>query len=181
MTSTARDFPSVVAQTNVQLYNQLRAGGWSDGDVARAKVAYELSMRIVGSRFRPDGRPFTSHGIGTASILAGIGCDADVVIAGMLHNAYSWGDWGEGSHMMTDTKRAAVRDVVGTPAEALVAAYTRTPWRPPDIEAVLARAGDPNAQEHDVVLIKIANSAPRSRSWPRVRGATRGLTPPNVA
>lgn len=82
MTSDAPGVPTVVAQTNVQLYNQLQAAGWSELDRARVKGAYALSLRILASRFRPDGKPFTAHGIGTASILAGAGAKSTLCSRG---------------------------------------------------------------------------------------------------
>ncbi len=158
MTREPPSFPTVVAQTNLQLYNQLRAVSWSERDLARAKAAYSLLVRILSSRFRPDGKPFIAHGVGTASILAGAGHDVDVVLAGMVHAAYAWGDWGEGSHMMTHTKRAAVRDVVGAWAEGIVAAYTRLPWREAEIESILGRIGYLDTEERDTVVLKLANA-----------------------
>jgi hypothetical protein len=157
MTSEARGV-ATVAQTNLRLYNQLRAAGWSEVDLARVKDAYTLLVRILGSRLRPDGKPFTAHGIGTASILADTGFDVDVVLAGMLHAAYAWGDWGEGSHHMTAHKRAAVRRVVGARAERIVAQYTRVPWQPAEVEAVLGRVEHLDPEERDMVALKLANA-----------------------
>jgi (p)ppGpp synthase/HD superfamily hydrolase len=157
MTSEARDVPTV-AQTNLQLFNQLQTADWCERDLARVKDAYALSVRILGSRFRPDGKPFLAHAIGTAGILASAACDVDVVLAGMLHAAYAWGDWGEGSHTMTNTKRAAVRDVVGVRAERIVAAYTRVPWGEAAAASLLERIDDLDDEERDMAALKVANA-----------------------
>ncbi len=158
MSSEPRGTPSVVAQTNLQLFNQLRTAGWSEPDLARVKSTYALSTRILTNRYRPDGKSFVAHGIGTASILAREGCAVDVVIAGLVHAAYGWGDWGEGSHRMTDTKRAAVRAIVGVEAERVIAAYTRLPWEEAEAESVLARIDELDAEERDMVMVKVANA-----------------------
>jgi (p)ppGpp synthase/HD superfamily hydrolase len=147
-----------VAQTNLQLFNQLRDAGWSEPDLARIKSTYALATRILTNRYRPDGKSFVAHGIGTASVLASEGCAVDVVIAGLVHGAYGWGDWGEGSHAMTDTKRAAVREVVGAEAERVIAAYTRVQWGEAEAESVLARINELDAEERDMVMLKAANA-----------------------
>lgn len=157
MSSDVRGTVSV-AQTNLQLFNQLQAAGWSEPDLARVQSTYALATRILGNRYRPDGKSFVAHGVGTASILGREGCAVDVVIAGLVHAAYAWGDWGEGSHRMTDSKRAAVRAVVGVEAERVIAAYTRIPWEEAQAESVLARIDELDPEEHDMVMVKVANA-----------------------
>jgi (p)ppGpp synthase/HD superfamily hydrolase len=146
-----------VAQTNLQLFNQLRDAGWAEPDLARVERGYALSTRILTNRYRPDGKSFVAHGIGTASILAGEGCSVDLVIAGLLHAAYGTGDWGEGSHAMTESKRAAVREVAGVEAERVIAAYTGLSWDEAHAESVLARIDELDAAERDIVRVKVAN------------------------
>ncbi|HXY95128.1 MAG TPA: HD domain-containing protein, partial [Acidimicrobiia bacterium] len=157
MTGDSHGALTPIAQTNLQLYNQVLAGGWSDADLARVKRAYTFATEILSNRYRPDGKSFVAHLVGTASALTSAGCDPDLVVAGLLHAAYAWGEWGEGSHQMTAAKRAELRAVIGERSERLVAAYTRLGWQAANAEAVLGRVDELSRDERDVVLMKIAN------------------------
>jgi (p)ppGpp synthase/HD superfamily hydrolase len=55
------------AQTNLQLYRQLRDR--TDADVALVAAAYELALSLFPRSFRATGKPFLCHLVGTASIL----------------------------------------------------------------------------------------------------------------
>ncbi len=84
------------AQTNIQLFNQLRQDGYSDADLILVRNAYELAMVLFTGRFQPSGKSFIAHVVGTASILAWLRLPAPVVAAGLLHNVYENGDFGDG-------------------------------------------------------------------------------------
>ena len=58
------------AQTNIQLFNQLRRDGYSKTDLDLVRDAYELAMVLFSGRFQPSGKSFIAHVVGTASILA---------------------------------------------------------------------------------------------------------------
>ena len=58
------------AQTNIQLFNQLRRDAYSDGDLNLVRHAYESAMVLFSGRFQPSGKSFIAHVVGTASILA---------------------------------------------------------------------------------------------------------------
>src|SRR5688572_20530292 len=74
------------AQTNIQLFNQLRGDGYSKADLGLVRDAYELAMLLFSGRFQPSGKSFIAHVVGTASILAWHRLPAPVVAAGLLHN-----------------------------------------------------------------------------------------------
>ena len=97
------------AQTNIQLYGQLFEANWADADLRRVHAAYGLAMKIFAGHFRPNRKPFLSHLVGVGSILATHGGEASVVAAGMLHSAYSHGEFGDGGRGMTSAKRQEVR------------------------------------------------------------------------
>src|SRR5205085_1702384 len=115
-----------VAQTNLQLYNQLIARSWNIDDVARVRPAYELAARLFSGRYRCSGKPFVDHLVGTASVVADSGGRVELVLAALLHAAYEHGDFGRGRRARGDERRTAVRRVVGDEAEALVFAYSRS-------------------------------------------------------
>jgi (p)ppGpp synthase/HD superfamily hydrolase len=58
------------AQTNIQLLNQLRAGGYATAELARIRDVYEFAMLLFTGRYQPCGKPFIDHLVGTVSILA---------------------------------------------------------------------------------------------------------------
>ena len=79
------------AQTNLQLYGQLGAAGWTEPQLALVASGYELAMEICGASFRPNGKPFMCHLVGTASIVASWVAPVDEVVCGLLHSAYTHG------------------------------------------------------------------------------------------
>ena len=118
-----------VAQTNLQLQNQLDERGWSEADRIRVGRAYTLACELFAATLRPSGKTFLAHVLGTASIAVDSGASADEAIAAILHAAYFHGDFGDGRSGTTDEKRAEVRRVVGSAAEQLVHDYGAWPWR----------------------------------------------------
>lgn len=144
------------AQTNLQLYRQLRASHPPEA-VARAAAGYELAARLFTGRFRGSGKTFLAHLVGTASVLAGIGAPADVVAAGLLHAAYAQGEFGSGVPGVTPARRARLVRAVGEEAEALVRGFTELAWNERAIPELLARAATLGPRERDVVRIRLAN------------------------
>jgi len=105
------------AQTNIQLFKQLRREGYSNTDLSLVRDAYELAMVLYSCRFLPSGRPFIAHVVRTASILAALHLSAQVVAAGLLHNAYGTGDFGDGSGGISTAKRALISRVLSPEVE----------------------------------------------------------------
>lgn len=113
-------FSESIAQTNLQLYNQMRAQGRSTEELALAKRAYELGALLYSAHYQADGKPFISHTVGVASILCRLGLPAEVVAFGLVHNVYTNGDFGDGLHnKATPARRRRVSDAVGPQVEAL--------------------------------------------------------------
>ena len=109
-----------IAQTNLQLYNQLRAQERSLSDLGLVRRAYEFLTTIYSGYYQADGKPFVAHPVGVASILANLGFSADFVAAGMLHNIYGNGDFGDGlNNTVTNGRRRLVRNEVGCRVEDL--------------------------------------------------------------
>lgn len=105
------------AQTNIQLFNQLRREGYSDAELALLRNAYELTLHLHTGRFLASGRTHIAHVVGTASILCSLHLPADVVAAGLVHNVYETGDFGCGSKGISRAKRKRVRQTVGEQVE----------------------------------------------------------------
>jgi (p)ppGpp synthase/HD superfamily hydrolase len=149
--------PQQYAQTNLQLYRELRVAGYADRDLALARAGYDLAMRLFTASFRGSGKPLLAHLIGTASILASIRQSPTVVTAGLLHAAYALGDFGGGRFGVTEAKRTCVRDAVGPDVENLVARYTAFDWNRQTIPAIRQRVDSLTAVEREVLVIRLAN------------------------
>jgi (p)ppGpp synthase/HD superfamily hydrolase len=145
------------AQTNIQLYNQLREAGYPPADLERIHSAYALAMKLFPGVFRGSGRPFLAHLIGTASVLAWLRAPISVVTAGLLHSAYSHGEFGNFWRGMADGKRDRVRVAVGDEVEELIAGYTSLRWTAETIGALADTMESLSERERQVILMRLAN------------------------
>jgi (p)ppGpp synthase/HD superfamily hydrolase len=146
------------AQTNIALYEELRRAG-RGGDLAPAAAAYVLAARLFAGRYRRSGKPFVCHLVGTASILAAHGAEGSVVCAGLLHSAYTHGDFGDGREPgeVVPPRRDVVRRALGEAGEELVHGYATTKDRAKTwIRAPEAVAGL-SPRERALVTIRLAN------------------------
>jgi hypothetical protein len=124
-----------VAQTNIQLYNQLRRRGVGRDDLVLIRRAYELLTTLYAGYYQADGKPFVAHGVGVASIMAELGQPADIVATALLHGVYGNADFGDGrASGVTDFRRRVVRDAVGEGVERLVLRFTELRLHPDTIE-----------------------------------------------
>ena len=149
-------FVSSYAQTNIQLFNQLRLAHYSEADLSYIYNIYQFALQIFSSRFRGSGKPFLSHLVGTASILASLHAPINVIAAGLLHAAYIYGEYGT-ERGMTEAKREQVRQVVGVETEELIAGYTLLKWNKSTIPAIRDRVDTLNASDRQILLVRLAN------------------------
>src|SRR5919106_5061667 len=145
------------AQTNLQLYTQLRRAGYPDAQLTLVRSGYDLARRLCTASFRGSGKPLLAHLVGTASILASMRQPATVVTAGLLHAAYALGDFGDGRLGMTEPKRDRLRQTVGAEVENLVARYTAFDWNKHTIPSIRERVESLSPIERDVLVIRLAN------------------------
>ena len=145
------------AQTNLQLYTELRRAGYAPEQLAVVRAGYDLAMELFSASFRGSGKPLLAHLVGTASILASIGQSPEIVTAGLLHAAYALGDFGDGRFGVTDAKRARVRQAVGQVVEDLVSRYTSFDWNKNTIPSIRERVQGLSPIERDVLVIRLAN------------------------
>ena len=120
------------AQTNIQLFEQLRQGGMPEAERARVAAAYDLAARLFTGRFRCSGKTFLAHLVGTASVAARHGGSEPIVSAALLHAAYDQGDFGILLRGLTAGNRESVRRAVAgqyarPPAGSACAAAISTP------------------------------------------------------
>ena len=145
------------AQTNLQLYTQLRRSGAGEQDLALVRAGYDLAMTLCPASFRGSGKPLLAHLVGTASILASTGQSARIATAGLLHAAYVFGDFGDAAAGITELRRDRVRRAVGDEVEDLVVRYTRFDWNKNTIPGILARVESLSPMEREVLVIRLAN------------------------
>lgn len=145
------------AQTNIQLYNHLGELGYARADLAQVHRGYGLAMKLFTGIFRGSGRPFLAHLVGTASVLASLRAPIAVVTAGLLHSAYSHGEFGNYWRGPSDEKRVQVADAIGEEVEDLVFRYTRLRWTAETIGALAYTAASMEAPDRRVLLMRLAN------------------------
>jgi (p)ppGpp synthase/HD superfamily hydrolase len=145
------------AQTNVQLFNQLRSEGYSQKDRERIREAYEFAMRLFTGLFLPSGKTFIDHLVGTASILASLRMPVEVVIAGLIHAAYLHGDFGAIKTGISEEKRRQVRRVVGEEVEDYIARYDRLLLTAQDISSLDGSLDQLGPIDRYVIVMRLAN------------------------
>jgi (p)ppGpp synthase/HD superfamily hydrolase len=146
-----------IAQTHLQLFQQMRSKGYSTAELGMVAEAYRTAMALFANRFRPCGRPFIAHLVGTSAVLVWLKAPTPMVVAALLHAAYQEGDFANSLEGMTPRKRKKLRAIIGTDAEELVAAYTAGSRSLTGITASYARFHQMSPQERDILLIQLAN------------------------
>jgi hypothetical protein len=116
----------LIAQTNLQLYNQLRSQNYNDEELVVIHRAYEFLIRIYPGYYQADGKPFVAHTVGVASILGYLNFPTDFIAVGLLHNIYGNGDFGDGRRRVaTKRRRRIVREAVGETIEAAIERFPK--------------------------------------------------------
>jgi (p)ppGpp synthase/HD superfamily hydrolase len=146
-----------IAQTHLQLFQQMRMRRYSPAALVMVAEAYRTATKLFANRFRQCGRPFVSHLVGTSAVLVWLEAPISMVVAALLHAAYQEGDFANSLEGMTPRKREELRAAIGTEAEELVAAYTVASRDLTGIMASYARFHQMSAVERDILLIQLAN------------------------
>lgn len=146
------------AQSNTRLYAQLLGAGYRMDDVKRVRDAYTAATALFAGQLRPDGRPFVCHLVGVAAILAMMDASTDTIVAGLLHSAYTHGDFGSGRGQWTGNAPAWLRETIGPDVERRVAAYARRPFNPATVANWADNFARPDADEREIMLIRLADT-----------------------
>jgi len=144
-------------QTNLQLYNQLLRSGYPESEIERVRAAHDLAARLFAGAYRGSGKPFLAHGVGTAGILAASGARGPVISAGLLHAAYTLGEFGDGRPGSSAARRKEVRDAVGGEAEDLVTRYAALPWNARAVLSLRRNLAALSPADRAVILMRLAN------------------------
>lgn len=147
-----------VAQTNLQLYNQLREKGLVLEDLVLVHRAYELLTTLYPAHFQADGKPFVAHGVGVASIVAELDQPAEIVAVGLLHNVYGNADFGDGrSEEATAWRRDLVRAAVGARVEELLVQFRELRIEPHNIEQARRALPRRSGIERRLICVELAD------------------------
>jgi hypothetical protein len=121
------------SQTNLQLFNQLLTQRYTQENLQRVHQAYELGRLLFSGRFTASGRSQLVHGVGTASILGFWNAPVHVVAAGLIHNVYNNGDFGDGGRGISEHKRTLLRERLGQEIEVELANFASLKWNEKNI------------------------------------------------
>jgi hypothetical protein len=129
--------------------------GYHARELALLSDCYRLAHILVDGGYRPCGRPFIDHLVGTASVLVRFGFRMDVVAAGLLHAAYTHAPARVGQGRAAVEAIGASLGGRGSAIEARVRAYTHresTVGTEPSIHLPTT-----SLQEAEIVAIVAAN------------------------
>lgn len=147
-----------VAQTNIQLYNQLREARRPLDDLVAVHRAYEFLTTLYPGYFQADGKPFVSHGVGVASILAELDQPAEILVVGLLHNVYGNADFGDGRMGVATPQRSRlVREALGERIEELLRRFRDFRLKPATVAAVRRSLPELDETDRRLVLVELAD------------------------
>jgi len=145
------------AQTNLQLYNRLQELDYSHQALGDLRGAYDLARELFSGLYRPSGKTFIAHLVGTASILAECQVGIEVIKAGLMHAAYAAGDFGNGKKGVSDFKREQLKNEIGESAEEIVFEYETSRWPPVNIHDLSLQASAEDSAAKNSALVRLAN------------------------
>jgi hypothetical protein len=147
-----------IAQTNIQLYNQLRDARRPLEDLVLVHRAYEFLTTLYAGHYQADGKPFVAHGVGVASILSSLDQPAEILAVGLLHNVYGNADFGDGRiGGVTPFRRRFVREAVGERIEDLLVRFRGLRISPGTSEDVRRSLPELDETERRLVLVELAD------------------------
>jgi hypothetical protein len=141
------------AQTNIQLYNQMRDAEYTLDEVKLVARAYNYATTIFVGLYRGSGKTLLAHLVGTGSIVAWLHRPAPVIAASILHAAYENGDFG-GAQPEQDIAKA-----VGEEVGRFVYSYHNLRWsyQTRMVDDLIQRMPGLDTYEREATLMRIAN------------------------
>jgi GT2 family glycosyltransferase len=124
-----------LAQSRSDLFDLALSRGYGQEELLLLARAYQLAMFWADGGYRPCGRPFINHLVGTASVLMRYDFRVEVVAAGLLHAAYTHGPQLKTGPQTSIDSICTVLGGRGTALEKRVRAYTQ---RGKNLQALIA-------------------------------------------
>ncbi len=121
------------ALTYPQLMNQALSCDLSESDLLQLRSAHEFAQLFADGIYRAQDAPLLSHLVRTASILLAERQPVSVVLAGLLHAAYTL-QYFDGSVRQRSRRahRDRIQETFGDEVETLIDEYTRIAWYEPE-------------------------------------------------
>jgi len=146
-----------LCQTRSALLEAAARSGYRPDELAFIAQAYHIAHVLADGGYRPCGRPFINHLVGTASVLVHYGLRAETIAAGLLHAAYTHSPPHAGG------ARAAlgvVREMLGGRGHAIetrVRAYTSASANGVSRRSAGGDVGAMSLQDAEVAVVDAAN------------------------
>jgi (p)ppGpp synthase/HD superfamily hydrolase len=154
---------SPIAQTSVQLFEQLRESPYSAAERGQIRAAYQCAVQLFAGHVCGSGKAYVAHSVGVASALAALGAPADVVAAGTVHAAYEHGEFGWW-RVSRSLKRARLRRALGARVEQHVFHFQFLAWNPDAVTALPGRFATLDADDRAALLMRLADELDHLRS-----------------
>jgi (p)ppGpp synthase/HD superfamily hydrolase len=145
------------AQTNVQLFNQLVHAACPPDDMVLIRRAHDLAIRIFAGLYRPSGKSFMDHVVGTASIIHQARGKPVLTAAGLLHSAHSEGDFGFPGRLSMRFRNHRITNAVGDEVAAYVRMYDELAREPRDADRLLEQVDGMSQAWRDIAALRVAN------------------------
>ncbi|MDQ3268094.1 MAG: hypothetical protein M3P47_05140, partial [Pseudomonadota bacterium] len=146
-----------VQQTRSGLLDMAIEHCYQAAELALLSNAYFIAQALMTGRYRSCGRPFINHLAGTASVLLRYDFRIEIVMAGLLHSAYTH------CPAHPEGKQAAREDVYnklggeGHKVERLVRGYTHRGMKSRNNQVVVTAAGRITIFDAELQMIALAN------------------------
>lgn len=165
MVTATQDMDVILAQTNLQLYSQLRQAGASRDEIQTMQKDYETACLLFSPLCRSTGRPFLCHAVGTASAAANEGAAFLDIRAALLHAAYKHGRFPDGKRKNTPAHRAWLSDRTGPELAALLGEFSRFSFSLDDVRGYLVADAAPDDLTLRLIRLKLANDVDDSHGF----------------
>jgi hypothetical protein len=144
------------AQSTVRLFEQLRYRDLPESDLQRVRAACAAALELFAGRMHACGKPYVAHCTGAAGILVALGAEADLIIAGLLHGAYRWGDFGPW-RVLLPLQRRHLRRRFGARVEQYVFAFFTMPWGTGAVRGLVGDLAGLDPLRRAVVLMRLVS------------------------
>ena len=153
------------AQTNLQLYSEMRQAGFSSDDIQTMQRDYETACLPFSPLCRSTGRPFLCHAVGTASAALHEGAEILDVRAALLHAAYKHGRFPGRKKKKTPQHAAWLKERCGSELADLLANFSKFTFSADDIQRLLDSDELPEGLNLRLVRLKLANDVDDSHAF----------------
>ena len=148
---------SDLKQTITGLIELAHARGYTAGDIINIKSAHWTALLLSNGGYRPCGRPFINHLIGAASVLVHFGFETRLIVAALLHAAYTHAPKMRGGAQETVDTVTRILGGAGSPIDRMVRAYTLRDKRWAELAGLDNWQDVATTEDADTAIIAMAN------------------------